>query len=228
MLNRSFALLISLPLLVTGCGDDSDSNADASSSAGDMADDTDGGTMADEGGDGDAETSGTGESGDGDGDGDPMYPAEPWGINVGDTFGKYIWFRGDGSEFHTETLFNIEQRAIVIYGTAAWCGTCRAEVEEMTPVFASDSGNIMPIGVLFEDNFGQVPTADVATGYNAPGTTFEFFADVNPDFDVIFPDSNLIPRVLVIDSRDMTISYKMEGHDKEGLYAAVAELLEGP
>ena len=227
MLNRSFALLISLPLLATACGDDSGSNAESSSSSSTQSDEGNGETTAEDGGDGDA-GSDTGDAGDGDGDGDPMYPAEPWGIEVGDTFGKYIWFRGDGSEFHTETLFNIPQRAIVIYGTAAWCGTCRAEVEEMTPVFASDADNIMPIGVLFEDNFGQIPTADVATGYNAPGTTFEFFADVNPDFDVIFPGSTTIPRVLVIDSRDMTITYKKEGHDKDALYAAVAALLEGP
>lgn len=224
MFKSSLPSLLFVSLLVPGCGgdagSDSDSQADASS-AGDAADETTG----DSGGDGDADAESTG---DGDGDGEPSYPAEPWGVEVGDTFGKYIWYYGDGSEFHTETLFNVPQRAIVMYATASWCGSCRTEVEMLTPMFAAASDDILPVGVIFENDVGQAPTPAVAEGYNAPGTTFEFVADVNRDFDSIFPDGVSIPRLLVIDSRDMSIYWKYEGHDSAAFVAAITDLLNEP
>ena len=87
---------------------------------------------------------------------------------------------------------------------------------------------ILSVGVIFEDSFGGNPDAEDAANYTDPELTFEFVADSERDFDAIFPSSNSIPRVLVIDSRDMTIFYKADGHDKSALIAAVNDLLAQP
>lgn len=159
--------------------------------------------------------------------GEPAYPGGPYGVEVGDTFGPYEWVHADGSPFYTEDLFNLPQRAIMMYGTAAWCGSCKAEVAELTPLFGMFPDDIRSVGVLFEDNFGNNPSAETAAGYSTPDI-FAFVADTERDFNnLIFPGAGAIPMVLVIDSRDMTITFKQVGHDKNALIQAVNDLLLG-
>ena len=83
---------------------------------------------------------------------------------------------------------------------------------------------MLPWGVLVEGVTGGIATPGDAAGYN-DSTKFEFYADQQLEYDVLFPDPTGIPRVVVVDTRDMTIRYKHIGSDINGLLAAIDQVL---
>ena len=74
---------------------------------------------------------------------------------------------------------------------------------------------------------GGAPTAADAADYNAHVEAFDFVADVDRDFDDLFAGTGTIPRVLVIDTRTMTIVHKATGNGTGSMLAAVDALLDG-
>ena len=86
---------------------------------------------------------------------------------------------------------------------------------------------IRSVGVLYQDAFGGPATAAVAQDYWDPETMFEFVADTEGDIDALFPTATVSARVLIVDPRDMTIFYNLEGHDQTALIDAINDLGAG-
>ncbi len=79
--------------------------------------------------------------------------------------------------------------------------------------------NMLPLGYLFSDDYGQTPTAAVAASYTAELGIFDFVADTNLVTVPFFPNADL-PQILVVDSRSMKIVYKAGSYNQQALISA--------
>src|SRR5262245_12393878 len=59
----------------------------------------------------------------------PAYPTGPYGTNVGEVIQNLKFVTPEGQPFELESLYRGPMRAVVLYGTATWCFTCRDETE---------------------------------------------------------------------------------------------------
>ncbi len=149
------------------------------------------------------------------------YPAGPYGTEIGDVVENLTFVDEDNNPFEVEPFYAGPQRALVLFGTGAWCATCYDEAEQLTITLASQSEEVVALGILYEDTFGDQPTAEVALAYNNAIEAFEFVADPNQQINDFFDPAGPLPRLLLIDTATMTVVYKAQGLDEQALLAAI-------
>lgn len=159
--------------------------------------------------------------------GEASYPAGPYGTQVGDVVENLSFVHEDESPLELEAFYGGAQRALVLFGTAAWCAVCIDEAEQLTVTLAAQSDKVIPLGVLYEDTLGGQPTAAVALGYNNAVDAFEFVADPSQRFSDFFDPAGALPRLLLIDTATMTLVYKVQGFDEQALLAAIDTIPAG-
>lgn len=170
----------------------------------------------------DASTSSESESGEPEATtGDASYPAGPYGTEVGDVVENLSFVDGEDIPIELESFYAGPQRALVLFGTAAWCAVCFDDAEQLTITLASQSDDVVPLGVLYEDTLGEPPTAAVALAFNNAVEAFEFVADPSQQISDFFDPAGALPRLLVIDTATMTLVYKAQGFDEQALLAAI-------
>jgi hypothetical protein len=159
--------------------------------------------------------------------GEASYPAGPYGTDVGDVVENLSFVDENDTPVELEPFYGGPQRALVLFGTAAWCAVCIDEAEQLTITLASQGDKVIPLGVLYEDALGEQPTAAVALGYNNAVDAFEFVADPSQRFSDFFDPAGALPRMLLIDTATMTLVYKTQGFDEQALLAAIDAIPAG-
>lgn len=150
------------------------------------------------------------------------YPPGPYGVSAGDTIANLRFTTLDGGPFELKTAYRGPARALLIYGTATWCFTCRQEVEWINTKI--ESGSLMPIAVVIEDNSFARAGVDTAKQWSAAYHP-QFRALIDPDGQLdAFRASGVIPVNIVIDTQTMRIVLKEYSYTPADLDAAIASL----
>lgn len=116
-----------------------------------------------------------------------------------------------------------EAEALIVYGTATWCFSCREEFAWLNEVQAASSGRVAAVAVVLESTEpGKAPTEeDIALLEGAYEPTFPVLLDED-GFMNEYRTSNAIPVNLVTNAEQRwTIALRREGLNAEALQEAI-------
>ena len=154
------------------------------------------------------------------------YPSGPYGVEPNTTIANLKLTRTDGGGFELGTTYRGAARALVLYGTATWCFTCRQEVAWLNARLAQGSSVVAVAVVLEDERFGRPDVAAGTAFATAYGPSFLTVVDRDGQLDG-FRGAGIVPVNVVIDTSTMRIVYRQDSFDADALGAAVASVTKG-
>jgi hypothetical protein len=166
-----------------------------------------------------------------------QYPSGPYGINVGDTIANFSWDGFIAGNHTTVSLADEFQHpdadVLVITQCALWCGPCQQEDSWLKARMPGWNGRVQVLDALADGNIpGIPPTVTQAHNFDVVlGPGFDVAIDPNHTFfpfDQLPPDQQGYPVTIVVNNRNMKITYIHLGFDDVGLQAAIDDVLANP
>lgn len=151
-----------------------------------------------------------------DGTCEKLYPAGPYGTEVGDTIANLTFYTAEGRAVDLKSLFG-KEKVIILGSAAGWCSVCRDEAVEFQDFYElyDDKGLIL-IVTLFEDDRGNPITGSYVNSWvDYFDLTYPVYQDKIEDGQFAlqsFYDENATPLNMVITTADMKIRYRAVGY----------------
>ena len=148
-----------------------------------------------------------------------MYPEGPYGEIKGEVMADLSLTNIDGSAWRFSDLYRDLSKSLLLLTTSAeWCTACIKEQPKLQELYQEfgDQGLAVLVSMFQDSNF-EPATPEVAERWRDKyGLSFEVVADTSdPSLLSVYYDVNLTPMVMLVDLREMRITYLNQGFDED-------------